>query len=172
MKSSERRQLGLSGSYISATKMKRIVALAVFLTVTFLSASSVSALDYTRSIESVAGDIADLQGSYPQLKDFSVARNLKADEHRISYGYQTYRTERPGGWTSGVPTPHEDGIWFYIDFHSPASTAQIHTQPVAIPYCIGDMRVSFLILEGPKTKSVDGAIRGILQKHGATKCQG
>jgi len=52
----------------------------------FSTASSVSALDYTRSIESIAGDIADLRGGYPQLKDFSVARNLKADEHRISYG--------------------------------------------------------------------------------------
>jgi len=142
----------------------------VFLTAALSWTCSTGTFDYTHAIEGIARDIADLKGSYPQLKDFSVSENLKADEYKISYGYHTHKPERRGGWTSGVPNPDEDGIWFYIDFHSPSSTAQIHTQPMTIPYCIGDMRLSLLSLEGTKTKSAEGVIWQILKKHGATRC--
>ena len=150
--------------------MKKLVQPTVFLVAALLSAGSASAFDYRRSIEGIAHDIEGLKDSHPQLKDFSVAANLKADKHQISYGYHTYRPTRRGGWTSAVPNPDEDGIWFYIDFHDPASTLQIHTQPAAIPYCVGAMRLTFLSLEGTKTKSVEGAIWNVLKKHGATRC--
>ena len=121
-------------------------------------------------MERIARDIADLKTNYPQLADFSVAEHLKADKHQISYGYHTHRPTGRGGWTSAVPNPDEDGIWFYIDLHSPESTLQIHTQPTATPYCVGAMRLSFLSLEGARTKSVEGAIWNILERHGATRC--
>jgi hypothetical protein len=149
--------------------LKRIIQSA-FLTTTLSSACFAGNFDYTRAIEGIARDIADLKGSYPQLKDFSVSGNLKADEYKISYGYHTHPPERRGGWTSGVPNPDEDGIWFYIDFHSPSSTAQIHAQPMTYPYCIGEMRLSWLSLEGAKTKPAGGVIEEILRKHGATEC--
>ena len=143
--------------------MKETSQVTVFLVAVLLSVSSSGDFDYRRAIEGIADDIAGLKDSHPQLKDFSVTQHLKADKHQISYGR--------GGWTSGVPNPDEDGIWFYIDFHNPGSTLQNHTQPAAIPYCVGAMRLSFLSLEGRKTKSVEGAIWNILKKHGATRCQ-
>lgn len=150
--------------------MKEIFQATVFLVAVLLSARSSGGFDYRHAIEGIAHDIAGLKDSHPQLKDFSVAEHLKADKHQISYGYNTHKSIGRGGWTSGVPNPDEDGIWFYIDFHSPGSTLQIHTQPAAIPYCVGAMRLSFLSLEGTKTKSVEGAIWNILKKHGATGC--
>jgi len=150
--------------------MKTLVQPMVFLIAALLSAGSGSAFDYKRAIEEIADDIERLKGSYPQLKDFSVAENLKADKHQISYGYHTHKPMGRGGWASSVPNPDEDGMWFYIDLHDRASTLQIHTQPVAVPYCVGAMRLSFLSLEGTKTKSVEGAIWNILKKHGATRC--
>ncbi|HZE59182.1 MAG TPA: hypothetical protein VE085_01350 [Burkholderiales bacterium] len=150
--------------------MKRIIQSIVLLTAGLSSTCFADSFDYTRAVEGIARDIANLRGSYPQLKDFSVSGNLTADEHKISYGYHTHRPELRGGWTSGVPNPDEDGIWFYIDFHSPSSTAQIHTQPMTLPYCIGDMRLSWLSLEGAKTKPVGGVIAEILKKHGAIEC--
>jgi hypothetical protein len=152
--------------------LKRIIQSAVLLTATLSSACFAGSFDYTRAIEGIARDIADLKGSYPQLKEFSVSENLKADEHKISYGYHTHKPANRGGWTSGVPNPDEDGIWFYIDFHSPSSSAQIHAQPMTLPYCIGDMRLSLLSLEGAKTKPVAGVIWQILKRHGATECDG
>jgi hypothetical protein len=150
--------------------MEKLAQAMVSLIAALLSLGSGSAFDYRRSIEGIAHDIERLKDSYPQLKDFSVAENLKADKHRISYGYHTHKPTGRGGWTPSVPNPDEDGMWFYIDFHDRASTLQIHTQPVAVPYCVGAMRLSFLSLEGTKTKSVEGAIWNILKKHGATRC--
>ena len=151
-------------------RMRAIVKPTVFLVATLFPACSNRGLDYRRSIERIAHDIAGLNDSHPQLRDFSVAEHLKADKLQISYGYHTHKPTGRGGWTSSVPNPDEDGIWFYIDFHSPGSTLQIHTQPAAIPYCVGAMRLSFLSLEGAKTRSAEGAIWEILKKHGATRC--
>lgn len=154
-----------------ATKMRKIFQSTVFLAAAVLSTCSAGAFDYKRSIGGIASDIAGPKESYPQLKDFSVAEHLQADRHEIQYSYHTHKPAGRGGWTSGVPNPDEDGIWFYIDFHDPRSAAQIHTQPaVASPYCVGNMRLSFLILEGAKTRSVEGAIWDILKKHGAAEC--
>jgi hypothetical protein len=69
-----------------------------------------------------------------------------------------------------VPNPNDDGVWFYIDFHDPHSTRQIHTQPMIAKYCLGDQRLSFLILEGKKSKPVGGNIWQILQQHGVEPC--
>ncbi|MBM4386436.1 MAG: hypothetical protein FJ088_01780 [Deltaproteobacteria bacterium] len=151
--------------------MKCIFQQALFLTAVLLSACSAGKLDYARSIEGIARGIEELKGEYPQLEDFSAAENLKAEEYKISYGYHTHEPEGRGGWASAVPNPDDDGVWFYIDFHSPDSTAQIHTQPAGFPYCIGGMKLSFLSLEGAKTKPLAGAIWEILRKHGVVKCE-
>jgi len=127
-------------------------------------------VDYRGLTAAIAADIADLRESYPQLADFSVARHLQADRYEISYSYHTHDAPKRGGWTSGVPNPDADGIWFHIDFHDPDSRTELHTQPVVAPYCLGNMRVLFLSLEGKQTKSVTGAIWGILQRHGIKEC--
>jgi hypothetical protein len=134
-----------------------------------LSSAAVFAggFDYAGAIGRIASDIANLKSTFPQLKNFSVAENANADELRISYGYHTHKPDGLAGWTAGVPNPDEDGIWFYIDFHEVDSTAQIHTQPITRPFCIGNKRVSFLSLEGRHTKPMDEAIFKILEKHGA-----
>ena len=59
-------------------------------------------------------------------------------------------------------------MWFYIDFHEPNSTAQIHTQPVVPPLFFWDKKVMFLILEGKRTKELAGVLREILLRHGVT----
>lgn len=129
-----------------------------------------ASVDYSRTIKAMARDIAALKRSYPQLQDFSPATNLDAQHLTISYTYRTHEAERRGGWTSGVPHPDEAGVWFYIDIHDPDSNAQIHTQPVTAAICIGNQRVSYLILEGARTKSLNAPIYKILRKHGARDC--
>jgi len=121
-------------------------------------------------IEKVSREIAILKKKYPQLSEFSATNHVNFVELKISYAYHTHRAEHRGGWTAGVPNPDADGIWFYIDLHNANSTAQIHTQPVTIPLCFGDDRVSFLILEGADTKPVSGEIQKILERHGAKRC--
>jgi hypothetical protein len=156
---------------LAREEMRKFFQSTIFIAIAVMSACSTVGLDYKRSIEEIAHDIAGLKKGYPQLKDFSVAEHLRADKHQISYGYHTHKPAGRGGWTSGVPNPDEDGIWFYIDLHDPKSVAQIHTQPaMGPPYCVGSMRLSFLSLEGTKTKSVQGAFWRILRKHGATEC--
>jgi len=122
--------------------------------------------DYGKILQSVARDIADLKRDFPQLKDFSPS----VAGTSITYSYHTHRAEHRGGWTAQVPNPDDDGVWFYIDVHAPDSAAQIHTQPVTLPLCLGEKRVSFLILEGKNTKPVGGAIFSALASHGVRKC--
>ena len=152
-------------------KRSRILRLSITVSIV-LGCSTVFAggLDYSGTLKDVAREIAALKGHYPQLRDFSVTKNVNVDDLKISYGYHTHKSEGRGGWTAGVPNPDDDGVWFYIDFHDPNSTAQIHTQPMIAPNCIGDKRVSFLILEGTRTKRLDDAIWKILQEHGVKKC--
>ena len=125
-------------------------------------------LQYREFIRGVSEDLAELKDKYPQLQEFSLTRHADLAELKISYGYRTHRAERPGGWSAAVPNPDPDGIWFYIDLHDPDSKAQIHTQPVPNSHGrVGNKSVSFLILEGSKTKPVAGEIAAILKRHGA-----
>jgi hypothetical protein len=126
--------------------------------------------DYWKALQAIARDIAKLATDFPQLKDFSPTENADIQRLALDYGYRTHQAQHRGGWTSEVPNPDDDGIWFYIDFHEPDSQAQIHTQPVVAKLCLADKRVSLLILEGKSTKSVAGRIGNILRSHGVKEC--
>jgi hypothetical protein len=108
------------------------------------------------------------------MVQFSVDEHVHPDRLTIDYNFHTHRSQqRGGGWTAQVPNPDDDGVWFYINFHDPNSTAQIDTQPSQDPtaaQCFEDKRLTFLILEGKDTKSVGGAISGILKRHGVKRC--
>jgi len=121
-------------------------------------------------LRAIAMDIEKLKTSFPQLRDFSAATHLHAEPPSISYAFHTHAPERTGGWTSGVPNPDPDGIWFYIDLHDPSSKLQVHTQPVTASLCLGKSRVSFLLLEGPDTLSLYGPISSALAKQGVREC--
>ena len=125
--------------------------------------------DYVERLRAIARDIAALKPEFPQLVDFSVAKDIQIDDEHfdISYAYHTHQARHVGGWTSGVPNPDDDGVWFFIDFHDADDVSQIHTQPEYIEMRLGSKIVEFLILEGAKTRSVDGRIQGILEAHGA-----
>ena len=124
-------------------------------------------VDYAHTLQEIAQDIAGLKAQYPQLVDFDATL---AGTDKITYTYHTHAADHRGGWTSGVPNPNSDGVWFYIDVHDADSTALIHTQPVIPAQCLGDKRVSFLILEGAATKPVSDAIETILREHGVGRC--
>jgi len=127
-------------------------------------------IDYARVMNSIARDIAALKAGFPQLARFEAAVHGDSGQPTISYDFHTHAAPKAGGWTSGVPNPDSDGVWLYIDFHDPDSTAQIHTQPVTAQQCIGARRVQFLILEGSATRPVGGEIERILQHHGVGRC--
>jgi hypothetical protein len=139
-------------------------------TVVVLSNGCAGNINSGSVIDRIADDIAKINESYPQLADFSISKNVNAKAMKVEYGYRTHKAERFAGWGAGVPNPDEDGIWFYIDFHEKTSRAQIYTQPMSNPYCLGNLSLSFLILEGKKTKSVEGAIWQILKNHGVKRC--
>jgi len=128
--------------------------------------------DYRKTIQAVARDIETLRHQYPQLIEFSVIKSAEPDRLVIEYAYHTHAAVHAGGWTSHVPNPDDDGVWFYIDLHGPDSIAQIDTQPaqLAIQNCVGKKRVTFLILEGRSTKPIAGRIAKILTRHGAGPC--
>lgn len=117
-------------------------------------------------LTTIAMDIERLKSAYPQLAGFNRATHLHLDKQSISYGYHTHRSKRRGGWTAAVPNPNPDGIWFYIDVHDPASTRQIHTQPVVERLFFEDQHVTFLILEGKNTTRVAAKLRAILLARG------
>jgi hypothetical protein len=121
-------------------------------------------------LKAVAMDIEKLKTDFPQLREFSAAEHLRADPPSIGYAFRTRAPERTGGWTSGVPNPDADGIWFHIDLHDPGSELQLHTQPVTASLCLGKDRVSFLMREGRDTRSVYGPIWSALSKQGAREC--
>jgi hypothetical protein len=123
------------------------------------------------ALAAIAHDIALLANDYPQLRAFATATHFDAEALRIDYAWRTHPAAHAGGWTAGVPNPDDDGVWFHLDLHDPASTAQIHTQPMTgPPQCLGDQRVAFLILEGAKTPPVGGAIGDVLRRHGVVAC--
>jgi len=109
-----------------------------------------------------------LKETYPQLKEFSTDKHVDIENLKLDYSYHTHEPERTGGWTSGVPNPDPDGIWFYIDLHDKDSTAQKHTQPVTgISIEFGNKKICFLILQGSETKSISGEIISIFERNGA-----
>ncbi|MBI3552531.1 MAG: hypothetical protein HY077_08425 [Elusimicrobia bacterium] len=126
---------------------------------------------YSKILRAVARDIARLRGEFPQLKEFSSTRSVDPEHLTIGYAYHTHEPRRRGGWTAQVPNPDDDGVWLYIDFHEPDSQAQIHTQPMTPDFCLAGKRVSFLILEGSKTKSLQGRIWSILKGRGVRPCE-
>ena len=144
-----------------------LAAVALILSATVVHAAG---QDYSETLKSAALEIEGLRHDYPQLMEFSVIKHVSAEDVRIDYEYHTHEPEITAGWLSGVPHPDDDGIWFFIDFHDPGSTAQIHTQPMTVPICLGDKKVSFLILEGKATKPLYGSIWKILEKYGAREC--
>ena len=150
--------------------MKRAVVAAFISVMGPAAGAPETAHDPVSILKSVARDIESLKGEFPQLADFSAARHVSIEPAKIVYGFRTHAPERRGGWTSGVPHPDDDGVWFYIDIHDPASTLQIHAQPATAPICLGDQRVSFLILEGKNTKRLDAPIWKALATHGAKPC--
>jgi hypothetical protein len=131
-----------------------------------------SAPNYRKFIQAVARDIETLRHQYSQLIEFSVTKSTEPDRLVIEYSYRTHAAVHHGGWTSHVPNPDDNGIWFYIDLHEPDSIAQIDTQPAQVPIqnCVGKKRVTFLILEGRSTKPIAGRIAKILTRHGAGPC--
>ncbi len=147
----------------------------IFLIALTFSTGNVSRADelnYSEIVKNIGNEISALQKNYPQLVDFSPAKHVQLKSLEISYEYKTHEPARAGGWTSGVPNPDPDGIWFYIDFHDPQSTAQIHTQPIVTKGIIGKKEVMFLILEGDNTKRLHGKIWEILKKNGVAVKEG
>ena len=155
-------------------KARNFSTIAVVLGVTQLAlGQSRSASEYQarQFVERVSHDLAALKSNYPQLVEFSRSKATDIANLKIVYGFHTHRVDHPGGWTASVPNPDPDGLWFYIDVHDATSNAQIHTQPQNGSICFGTNRVSFLILEGPRTRPLGAAIWRILQKHGARPCR-
>lgn len=140
----------------------------IFITFLFsiTNSSYAEEINYSEILENIADEISTLKESYPQLAEFSTTKNLQTESLTISYEYKTHEPKRRGGWTSGVPNPDPDGLWFYIDLHDPNSIAQIHTQPVVQKGVVGEKEVMFLILEGEKTKPLSGKIWEILKNNG------
>jgi len=149
-----------------------IIWIAMAVAVAFaLGIAPAHAQDRAAVLKAVAADIEKLKADYPQLRDFSVATNFRAEPLGIYYAFRTHAPSRTGGWTSGVPNPDADGVWFDIDLHDPGSTLQKHTQPMTTArLCLGESRVSFLMLEGRETRSLYGPIWNALAKQGAREC--
>ena len=137
-----------------------------------------------KTIAAIGQDIANLKAKFPQLREFSVAENVRSERLIIAYEYHTHPGRR---WDSGpatmaeVPQPDDDGVWLLIEFydpptfHDPPSTDQIHTQPTwprpgSPPDCLEDKEVSFVMLEGKKTSPASGEIWEILKRHGVKPC--
>jgi hypothetical protein len=115
---------------------------------------------------SIAAGIEKIARQYSQLINFRAADQKGCT---IRYQHRTHAPARTGGWSSGVPHPDADGVWFYIgiyDPNGPDAESQIHTQPVVPNWWIGPRKVMFLILEGEKTKPAAAAISKILERHG------
>ena len=77
-------------------------------------------IDYKKILTGIAHRIEALKKDFPHLKEFSPQKNTNLENLSISYEYHTHPAQHRGGWTSGVPNPDDDGIWFYIDFHDPS----------------------------------------------------
>ena len=131
-----------------------------------------TAYNYEDKIKKIAEEIEALNSQYPQLIDFDSSENLDLQNLVITYKYKTRPPKSTAGWRGGVPEPGKRGIWFHINFHDSDSQSQIDTQPV-MPYqlCIGKKQVTFLMLEGKKTRSIFDKLFIILKRHGVVDCR-
>jgi hypothetical protein len=132
--------------------------------------------DYPGALRAIANEIEALKGEYPQLRDFSASASVDATRLAIDYSFHTHRPAPTGGWTSGVPNPDDDGIWFHIDLHDPGSNAEVHTQPkVSTRTRAGGKQAYMLILEGEKTRRAESRLWAIVKRHagqlGGTRTQ-
>jgi len=147
--------------------MKHLLASLGLLLVSCSSAVVSETLDHSTILKNIAKDISGISSKYPQLKGFSASESINAENLSITYSHHTHKAEHIGGWTAQVPNPDPDGIWFYIDLHDPKSTRQIHTQPAKFrSWYIANKELSFLILEGKDTESIEVAIWEILKING------
>jgi hypothetical protein len=143
------------------------VALVALVVVDRAAATTVGEeTEYASALRGIARSIESLKSDYPQLAEFSRSEHSDVEGLRITYAYRTESPPRTGGWTSGVPSPVEGGVWFLIDFYDADSKAELHTQPVVPRYRFGEKRVMLLLREGAGTKPLHGALVGVLLEHG------
>jgi len=147
--------------------LKHLVALGALVVLGGAAATTVSEeTEYTSALRGIARSIESLKSEHPQLAEFSESEHCDVEGLRITYAYRTESPPPTGGWTSGVPSPVEGGVWFLIDFHDADSKAELHTQPVVPRYRIGEKRVMLLLREGAGTKPLHGALVRVLLEHG------
>jgi len=113
----------------------------------------------------IARDIETRKPDFPQLREFSAREHCDRDELVIRYAFHTHRGSG-GGWSGAVPNPDPDGVWFYIDFHDPASPRQIHTQPARQRRTLRRWAVMLLVLDGTDVPPLAPALDAILREHG------
>ena len=152
-------------------KKPTIILVSVILCLLIGDRGMATEINYAKILQGIAHRITSHKKDFPQLKEFSPPKNTNPQNLSIEYAYHTHPARHRGGWTSGVPNPDDDGIWFYIDFHDSDSTAQIHTQPVVRKMCIGKKIAFLLILEGKNTKPLQDTIWEILEEYGAKPCE-
>ena len=146
-------------------------ALALLVALSSVPARAASEYDYAATIKAIARDIAGLSTDFPQLREFSATQNVLFDRLAVDYAYRTHRYRGSGGgWRAQAPDPDDDGVWLYIDFHDADSRAHIHTQPMTPALWLGDKRVTFLLLEGDRTKPLGEPVGAILHTHGVKPC--
>ncbi len=146
--------------------MKKLILIMV-LVMFIIGTVNEAEIDRASILIKIAKDIESLKKDYPQLVAFKAPNSFKSENYDISYSYKTVRPSRTGGWTSGVPNPTNDGVWFYISIHNVNSTRQIHTQPITLKNVyIGKYKFQFLILQGKNTKDLNSTLWNIFSKHG------
>jgi hypothetical protein len=116
----------------------------------------------------IAADLETLRPQFPALVEY---RGDTAQKHAcwIEYGWHTHRSTGTGGWTSGVPNPDRDGVWFYIgiyDPNGPEASSQINTQPMTPNWWLGDRKVMVLFLAGDDVHGLGEQVMVVLTKHG------
>jgi hypothetical protein len=120
---------------------------------------------YESTLLLIAEAIERLKPEYPQLAEFSAARNFNAEHLHITYFYRVDPPRRTGGWGGMVPWPKDDGLNLYVDFHDPKSEQQLHRQPRVPLFRFRDKAVMLLMVEGKQTKSLRAGIARIFEDH-------
>jgi hypothetical protein len=120
---------------------------------------------YINIVINIAKEIELLKKDFPQLREFELSKNINKRNCKIDYKYKCHKSERKGGWTSGVPNPGPDGLWFYIALWDENFPAESISQINPDIWEIQDRRVTYIILEGENTKQINKEIIRILEKH-------
>ena len=132
-------------------------------------ATATAPVDYATTCRKIAEDIERIAPRYPQLASFTTARAL-VRPCTIDYEFHTHEPQTAGGWSSAVPAPDRDGIWFYIGVWDPLdrseAQSQINTQPVMPHWQIGERRVTFLVRDGDPSGRAAEALHAVLKRHG------